>query len=322
MTPGNFSQIETSEMDRASATLSERVAEVERVMQTRSASPTTTVDKNPALHEDIARLESRIQAGIQAFSREVNVLREEVLQSISGQDKNLKEWTRGKLTHMNTKLRGLREFATAVETLFIRSVPLRRASAPESSPGVEVRSLLSTEVMEEVDGRLAVTDVDPNGQRFVKFWIDDFAGSPREEQSAHHAAEEHAAVRDPQHFPVSNHCRILRFLSLANGMQNLGCHAHLKGERGGSGITPRITPEDHMPKGCSLLSMEPLREWFCTGADMTSSAEYEAALRQIEHDHPDIRQYNDNILEERWAHFSLEGVKFPTAMVDERGKER
>ena len=30
--------------------------------------------------------------------------------------------------------------------------------------GVEVRSLLSTEVMEEVDGRLAVTAVDSNGQ--------------------------------------------------------------------------------------------------------------------------------------------------------------
>ena len=37
------------------------------------------------------------------------------------------------------------------------------------------------------------------------------------------------------------------------------------------------------PKGCSLLSMEPLREWFCKGADMT--------------------------------HFSLEGVKFAAATV-------
>ena len=40
--------------------------------------------------------------------------------------------------------------------------------------GVEVRSLLSTEVVEETDGRLAVTDVDAAGQRFVKFWIDAF----------------------------------------------------------------------------------------------------------------------------------------------------
>ena len=46
--------------------------------------------------------------------------------------------------------------------------------------GVEVRSLLSAEVMEEVDGRMAVTDVDPNGQRRVKFWIADLPSSPRE----------------------------------------------------------------------------------------------------------------------------------------------
>ena len=49
---------------------------------------------------------------------------------------------------------------------------------------------------------------------------------------------------------------------------------------------------------------------------MTSPAEYEAALRQLENDPPDIRQYNANIREERWTHFSLEGVKFPTSTVD------
>ena len=49
---------------------------------------------------------------------------------------------------------------------------------------------------------------------------------------------------------------------------------------------------------------------------MTSPAEYEAALCQLEEDPPDIRQFNANILEERWTHFSLEGVKFPAATVD------
>ena len=71
-----------------------------------------------------------------------------------------------------------------------------------------------------------------------------------------------------------------------------------------------------MPQGCSFLSTEPLREWFCKGADITSPADYEATLCQIEHDPPDIRQYYDNTREERWTHFSLEGVKFPTATVD------
>ena len=81
--------------------------------------------------------------------------------------------------------------------------------------------------------------------------------------------------------------------------------------------TPRIPPEDNVPKRCSLLPMEPLREWFCKCADMTSPAEYEAALCQPEEDRPDIRQRN-NIREERWTNFSLEGVKFPTATDSER----
>ena len=53
----------TTEVERVSATLDERVAEVERVVQTRSASPATSVEQNPALHGDIARLDSRIGTG-------------------------------------------------------------------------------------------------------------------------------------------------------------------------------------------------------------------------------------------------------------------
>ena len=55
MTPGK-----TSEVGRLSVTLTERMAEVERSVQTRSASPATTVEQNPTIHEDIARLDSRI----------------------------------------------------------------------------------------------------------------------------------------------------------------------------------------------------------------------------------------------------------------------
>ena len=78
----------------------------------------------------------------------------------------------------------------------------------------------------------------------------------------------------------------------------------------------RTPPEDQVPKGCSLHSMEPLREWFCKGADMKSLAEYEDALCQLEENPPDIRQYNVNIREERWTNFSLEGVRFPAMTVD------
>ena len=229
--------------------------------------------------------------------------------------------------------------------------------------GVEVRSLLSTEVMEEVDGRLAVTDVDSNGQRYVKFWIDEFHNSPAEEQAAHHAAEEHGAERELQQPPASilafsvcsersAESRVPRTPEGREGLtagHNPGYasapHYGSPGFESGasaaqhestsmvrltprletpqnaipqirSGATPKIRPEDHVHKGCSLLSMEPRREWFCKGADVTSPAENEAALRELEHDPPDIRQYNDNICEERWTHFSLEEVKFPTATVD------
>ena len=55
---------------------------------------------------------------------------------------------------------------------------------------VEVRSLLPTERLEEVDGRLAVTDEDPHasGVRCVRFWVDDAPNRP--EGSRSHADEE------------------------------------------------------------------------------------------------------------------------------------
>ena len=49
---------------------------------------------------------------------------------------------------------------------------------------------------------------------------------------------------------------------------------------------------------------------------MASLAEHEVAPCQLEEDPPDIRQYNANIREERWSHFSLEGVRFPAMTVD------
>ena len=93
--------------------------------------------------------------------------------------------------------------------------------------GVEVRSLLSTEVMEEIAGRLAVTDVDSSGQRLVKFWIDDFPSSP---------AEEYARARGSQQCPR----QFLLSLFLVKEVQNQGCHIRLRGER----ASPLDTPQD------------------------------------------------------------------------------
>ena len=49
---------------------------------------------------------------------------------------------------------------------------------------LRTRSLLSTEMVEEVEGWMAVTDVDANDQRYVKFCIDDAHDPPTEEQEA------------------------------------------------------------------------------------------------------------------------------------------
>ena len=207
--------------------------------------------------------------------------------------------------------------------------------------GVEVRLLLSTERLEEMDGRLAVTDEDPYalGVRYVKFWIDEAPGSPEGGRS--HADEDVplASTRDPsrasmtpersdrdrrshdQEVPDRNHSR--GSPDFGGGVEYHNNDTHYKGHIPESirapvrtPVTPRIPPEDNVPKGCSLHSMEPLREWFCKGADVTSPAEYEAALCQLEDDPPAIRQYNVNIGEERWTNFSLEGVRFPAMTVD------
>ena len=121
-------------MERGSATLNKRVTEVERVARIQSVSPATTVEQNPTYHEDLARLEARIEAGFQAFTREVDLSREEVTQSIRCQGSNGKDWTRGKLAHMNTQLRGLRTLQQLLRRLFIRSVLLRRAEPQLRNP--------------------------------------------------------------------------------------------------------------------------------------------------------------------------------------------
>ena len=65
--------------------------------------------------------------------------------------------------------------------------------------GVEARSLLSTEELEEIDGRFTVVDVDSSGNRFIRFWVDGPPGVPMEEL-LHLPAEEHVEARSSQQF--------------------------------------------------------------------------------------------------------------------------
>ena len=197
--------------------------------------------------------------------------------------------------------------------------------------GVEVRSLLPTEQLEEIDGRLAILDVDPaSGSRFVRFGVDEVPLSTLEEglsqsrertnplgettgRDTDRRSPDFGGGVDYQEFDSPNRERP----PLSGGSPDVGERVPNTDEVAPTRVSyPRTPPEDQVPKGCSLHSMEPLREWFCKGADMTSAAEYEAALVQLEDEPPDIRQYNVNIREERWTNFSLEGVRFPAMTVD------
>ena len=198
--------------------------------------------------------------------------------------------------------------------------------------GVEVRSLLPTEQLEEISDRLAVLDVDPaTGIRFVKFWVDEIPsgtqGSPvlrRERDTLTHETTGRDREKESPDFgggvdfydlesPKRERIPLDGKSNVSEGRERVPDAEQYSPPRTNQHKTP---PEDQIPRGCSLHSIEPLRDWFCKGADMASAAEYEAALVQLEEDPPDIRQYNVNIREERWTNFSLEGVKFPAMTVD------
>ena len=192
-----------------------------------------------------------------------------------------------------------------------------------------MRSLLPAEQLEEVDDRLAVLDIDPaTGTRFVKFWVDEIPivaeGSPaqrRERNTLVHETSGRGRDRESPDFgggvDYHDHESSQRERNPLLGNSNEGRERVPNAERASPPRTSqRRPPEDQIPRGCPLHSMEPLRDWFCKGADMTSAAEYEAALVQLEEDPPDIRQYNVNIREERWTNNSLEVVRFPAMTVD------
>ena len=181
--------------------------------------------------------------------------------------------------------------------------------------GVEVRSLLSTEQLEEIDGRLAIVDTSPtSGMRVVRFWVD--------ESSVHEDSvdEARSPLRTGQMGINTTPCRHTEgecsreSPEFGGGVDyhDLDPPRRERLPEGTRESPPRTRqnntpPEDQKPRGCSLHSLEPLRDWFCRGADMTSALEFEAALRLLEDNPPDIRDYNANIREERWTHFSLEG---------------
>ena len=165
--------------------------------------------------------------------------------------------------------------------------------------GTEVRTLLRSERIEEREGSRVVTDVDSEGRWYVSFWIDS------DDQTWGRNVES-----EPQHIfeGINISERLLRLPSQGSCPQN-GCSRTQVPEAlpfsppviDLTGHTParyEVPQEEQQPEGCSLMSMEPLQQWFCKEADVTSPAEYKAALLNLENNPPDIRDLNDNIREE------------------------
>ena len=168
-----------------------------------------------------------------------------------------------------------------------------------------MRSLLSTEQLEEVDGRLAVLDVDPStGARFAKFWVDETplnanVGNPAEVRRSSVPVMSRDASRTPgtpesreRESPVRetierdrsrespdfgggvdyhDYDTLQRERIPLGGNSNEGRERIPNDERSTPPRTnqPKTPPEDQIPRGCSLHSMEPLRDWFCKGAALS-----------------------------------------------------
>ena len=79
---------------------------------------------------------------------------------------NPEEWAEGDIAVIwNQEAKKVRDIGS-----LIFETPIQH----DYEEGVEVRSLLSSEQLEEMDGRLAVVDVSPtSGVRVVKFWVDE-----------------------------------------------------------------------------------------------------------------------------------------------------
>ena len=155
--------------------------------------------------------------------------------------------------------------------------------------GVEVRSLLSTEQLEEIDGRLAIVDTSPtSGVRVVRFWVDEpsvFEDNVGETRSP--LRIEQTGINTPlrRHTEGEYHRESPEF---GGGVdyRDIDSPRRERLPEGTRESLPRTRqnntpPEDQSPRGCSLHSMEPLRDWFCRGADMTSASEFESILAPV-----------------------------------------
>ena len=88
---------------------------------------------------------------------------------------NPEEWAEGDIAVIrNQEAKKVRDIGS-----LIFETPIQH----DYEEGVEVRSLLSSEQLEEIDGRLAVVDTSPtSGTRVVRFWVGEV---PTQDESVH-----------------------------------------------------------------------------------------------------------------------------------------
>ena len=111
---------------------------------------------------------------------------------------NPEQWSAGEIAVLrNQEAKRVRDIGS-----LIFEIPIRH----NYEAGVEVRSLLSTKQLVEIDGRLAVTDEDLHspGSRFVRFWVDEVPISTEEgrSQGDDDRPDSPRSVRDAPHIPV------------------------------------------------------------------------------------------------------------------------
>ena len=146
---------------------------------------------------------------------------------------------------------------------------------------------------------MAATNLGADGNRYVKFWVDSSAESLHEEHDLQQMFEGQSTTDpvDRRHTSPVAETPVFgdqppppeesyQYRPSQAGQIPVfgGLRQHVPGTHMASPITDLngscITFKSpcNMPIGCSLMSMEPLREWLRKGADVTSPVEFEAAL--------------------------------------------
>ena len=113
---------------------------------------------------------------------------------------NSEEWTEGDIAVIrNQEAKKVRDIGS-----LIFETPIQH----DYEEGVEVRSLLSSEQLEEIDGRLAIVDTSPaTGTRVVRFWVDEVPILDESTSGSRaQGSTEHRGVETPARRPTGGDC--------------------------------------------------------------------------------------------------------------------